>query len=91
MQKLWGIKLGKASSSEAYSSRWILAALSDFNGQLQARDMVRFLQYAAAKAGNPSYGDRYIMPAEIKNAVPECSRKKIEEIKQEIVSLLGKP
>ncbi len=87
LQKLWGIKLGKASSSEAYSSRWILAALSDFNGQLQARDMVRFLQYATAKAGNPSYGDRYIMPAEIKNAVPECSRKKIEEIKQEIVSL----
>lgn len=29
---LWGIKLGKPNSKEAYSDRWILAALSDFNG-----------------------------------------------------------
>lgn len=49
--RLWGLKLGKASSNEAYSSRWILAALSDFNGQLQARDIIRFLQYATVPNG----------------------------------------
>lgn len=84
LQKLWGLKLGKASSNEAYSSRWILAALSDFNGQLQARDIVRFLEYATDSVGNETYDDRYIMPSEIKNAVPKCSDKKIAEIKQEI-------
>ena len=39
LHKLWGVKLGKPTSNEANSSRWILAALSDFNGQLQARDI----------------------------------------------------
>lgn len=87
LQKLWGIKLGKPSSNEAYSARWILAALSDFNGQLQARDIIRFLQYATSTVGKAIYDDRYIMPVEIKNAVPYCSAKKIEEIKQEIGSL----
>lgn len=75
LTKLWGVKLGKITSNEAYSSRWILAALSDFNGQLQARDIIRFLQYATEDAGRPIYEDRYIMPAEIKKAVPNCSNK----------------
>ena len=39
LNRLWGVKLGKPTSNEANSSRWILAALSDFNGQLQARDI----------------------------------------------------
>ena len=60
LTKLWGVKLGKITSNEAYSSRWILAALSDFNGQLQARDIIRFLQYATEDAGRPIYEDRYI-------------------------------
>lgn len=47
----YGDKIGKNSSNEAYSSRWILAALSDFNGQLQARDIIRFLKYAAVSNG----------------------------------------
>lgn len=87
LQKLWGLKLGEPSSNEAYSSRRILAALSDFNGLLQARDIVRFLQYATGVVGKETYDDRYIMPSEIKNAVPKCSDKKIEEIKQEIGAL----
>lgn len=49
--KLWGLKLGRNSSNEAYASRWILAALSDFNGQLQARDIIRFLKYASKQNG----------------------------------------
>lgn len=84
---LWGIKLGKASSNEAYSSRWILAALSDFNGQLQARDIIRFLKYASATPKKTTYNDRIIMPTEIREAVSTCSMEKIEEVKQEYVTL----
>ena len=87
LTRLWGVKLGKNESNEAYSSRWILAALSDFNGQLQARDIIRFLKYATKDVGKKVYDDRYIMPNEIKKAVPECSREKIDEVKQEIGDL----
>ena len=85
--KLWGRKLGKPTSNEANSSRWILAALSDFNGQLQARDIIRFLKYATITAGKKVYDDRYIMPNEIRKAVPECSNEKIKEVTQEIGAL----
>lgn len=87
LHKLWGIKLGKPTSNEATSSRWILAALSDFNGQLQARDMIKFLEKATVNAGKPIYPDRYLMPVEIKKAVSECSNEKIGEIKEEIKAL----
>ena len=43
LHKLWGVKLGKPTSNEANSSRWILAALSDFNVQLLARYIIIFL------------------------------------------------
>ena len=88
LEKLWGQKLGKNSSNEAYSSRWILAALSDFNGQLQARDIIRFLKYAAVSNGKKaSYEDRILMPAEIRHAVSICSKEKIGEIKMEYAFL----
>jgi len=88
LEKLWGQKLGKNSSNEAYSSRWILAALSDFNGQLQARDIIRFLKYAAVSNGKKaSYEDRILMPAEIRHAVSICSTEKIDEIKMEYAFL----
>lgn len=87
LDKLWGLKLGKKESNEAYSSNWILAALSDFNAQLQARDIVRFLANATSEAGTERYVDRIIMPREIKKAVQVCSDAKIEEIKQEMKSL----
>lgn len=84
LEKLWGLKLGKKSSNEAYSSRWILAALSDFNGQLQARDIIRFLKYAAQPTEKKApYNDRILMPVEIRNAVSRCSKEKIDEIKME--------
>lgn len=85
--KLWGSKLGKSSSNEAYSSRWILAALSDFNGQLQARDIIRFLKYASEPMKKPTYTDRLIMPAEIRAAVSTCSIEKVDEVKQEYAVL----
>lgn len=87
LYKLWGIKLGKTTSNEANSSRWILAALSDLNGQLQARDMIRFLEKSTENVGNNTYEGRYLMPAEIKKAVSDCSYDKISEIKQEIKAL----
>ncbi|MCI8517726.1 MAG: hypothetical protein HFG75_12830 [Hungatella sp.] len=87
LQTLWGVKLGKPTSNEANSSRWILAALSDFNGQLQARDIIRFLAKATEDTGRPFYADRYLMPAEIKKAVSNCSIEKISEIRQEIKAL----
>lgn len=85
--KLWGAKLGKASSNEAYSSRWILAALSDFNGQLQARDIIRFLNYASVPMKKATYYDRLIMPTEIRTAVSTCSKEKVDEVKQEYAAL----
>lgn len=88
LDRFWGLKLGKRTSNEAYSSRWILAALSDFHAQLQARDIVRFLANATEEIGNVVYDDRVIMPKEIKNAVHACSEKKVEEIKQEMKHLI---
>lgn len=89
LEKIWGMKLGKNSSNEAYSSRWILAALSDFNGQLQARDIIRFLYCATEQVGKRSfyYNDRILMPKEVRDAVSSCSKEKIKEIKTEYEQL----
>ncbi len=87
LNRLWGVKLGKPTSNEANSSRWILAALSDFNGQLQARDIIRFLAKATDHVGKAVYEDRYLMPTEIRRAVSECSNDKIGEIRDEIKAL----
>lgn len=88
LEKLWGLKLGKRNSKEPYSSRWILAALSDFYGQLQARDIIRFLANASSSPQSKSpYEDRILMPKEIRDAVKVCSKDKVDEIKQEYESL----
>lgn len=86
LERLWGKKLGKIDSRQAYSAKWIIAALSDFTKQLQARDIVRFLQFSTStfSEGNPPYDDRYIMPSQIRNAIPECSKEKYKEIREEM-------
>lgn len=86
LELLWGKKLGKNHSKEAFSSRWIIASLSDFNGQLQARDIVRFLKFATANLPDTKLAspDRFIMPVEVRNAIPECSKEKLKEIKDEM-------
>ena len=83
---LWGLKLGKRDSREAYSDRWILAALSDFTGQLQARDIVRFLSFSSGGYGEAKlvYKDRLLMPVDIRKAIGLCATKKYEEIKMEM-------
>lgn len=86
LELLWGKKLGKRDSREAVTARWIIAALSDFTGELQARDIVRFLKYATQtyKDATIVHYDRYIMPKEIRRAIPQCSNDKYSEIKSEM-------
>lgn len=86
LEMLWGKKLGKYDSREANSARWIIAALSDFSNQLQARDIVRFLKFSTSTfpEGKPPYEDRYIMPKQIRDAIPECSKGKYKEIRDEM-------
>lgn len=89
LEGLWGIKLGHPNSREAFTADWVLATLSDFKGQLQARDLVRLLFYSAQNALTVSRTpDRLLPPSSIKNALIPCSQKKIHEIKQEITVLV---
>ncbi len=88
LEKLWGLKLGKPGSREAYTQNWIIAALSDFNSQIQARDIVRLIRFASVNALElKEYPGRLLSPAAIRNALDPCSEKKIEEIIQEITIL----
>jgi hypothetical protein len=90
LEGLWGLKLGKPNSREAYTANWVISALSDFKGQLQARDLVRLIRHAADKAldpGTPGYSYRLLPPTAIKKALDPCSKKKIEEIQEEMTVL----
>jgi MinD-like ATPase involved in chromosome partitioning or flagellar assembly len=81
---LWGRKLGKDKSREGRSADWVVAALSDFHGQVQARDLVRLLYIAAFRSrSNIQWLDRVLVPPAIRGAVSECSKAKIEEISEE--------
>ncbi len=85
---LWGKKLGGEKSKDARSVQFVLAALSDFNGQIQSRDLVRFLKIAADKSMNDNrWQDRILIPKAIRDALPECSQRKIEEIEIENTAL----
>jgi MinD-like ATPase involved in chromosome partitioning or flagellar assembly len=85
---LWGRKLGRERSKEARSARWIIAALSDFKGRIQARDLVRFLKIAAEKSLEDDYWkERILVPTAIRLAVKECGDAKIDELGQETPEL----
>lgn len=84
---VWGRKLGTEKSREARSAEWVIAALSDFKGQIQARDLVRFFHYAAEGSVQSAMTDRVLNPTAIRNAIKFCSKKKIEETIQEIPKL----
>ena len=84
--------MGSPKSNEAGSHRWILAALSDFHSQVQARDMVRLIGIAAndsAQRDEEHYADRLLVPSALRAALRPCGRKKIEELEQEAPSLQG--
>jgi hypothetical protein len=81
---LWGRKLGSDESREARSADWVLNALSDYNNQIQARDLVRFISIAASKSvSDRKWIDRVLTPQAMRDAMPECSLEKITEIKRE--------
>jgi len=83
---LWGLKLGPDKSKEAYSLRWILTALSDWNNQIQARDLIRFLYMSSEKSksdSNANYNERLLIPLAIKESFGYCSSEKTKEVSQE--------
>ncbi len=85
---LWGRKLGGENSREARAADWVLSALSDLRGQIQARDLVRLLHLAAGHSvQDRGWGDRVLTPQAIRNALPECSKEKISEVRQEHAAL----
>ncbi|MEU8178997.1 hypothetical protein AB0C14_39570 [Microbispora hainanensis] len=81
---LWGEKMGTAESRQARSVGWFLAALSDFNGQIQARDIMTFLSESAGLSlSEPKWEDRLLAPTAMRKALVRCSEAKIEAIKVE--------
>jgi hypothetical protein len=91
LERLWGMKLGTDNSKEANSRNWVFAALTDFLGRLQARDIVRFLLYASEIAyQNPNevafdrwFSSRLLPPQAIRRAIKPCSSKKVDEFGEE--------
>jgi hypothetical protein len=84
----WGLKLGRDGSNEAFSTRWIITALSDLNLQIQARDIIRFLSFATSNyTKDIYYQDRILLPADIKKAIPYCSEEKRKEICNEMTNI----
>ncbi|MEU9886858.1 AAA family ATPase [Sphaerisporangium sp. NPDC051011] len=81
---VWGEKMGSLRSREARSDGWFLAALSDFNGQIQARDIVTFIKESAAQSlADTRWTDRLLAPAAMRNALVQCSKEKVEAISDE--------
>jgi hypothetical protein len=88
LNPFWGLKLGNKESNEAISARWVIAALSDFNRQIQARDIIRFLKHATGNTGKDLYyHDRILLPSDIKNAIVPCSDDKRGEVVAEMQNL----
>jgi cellulose biosynthesis protein BcsQ len=89
LKKLWGDKLGGAR--EARTASWIFAALTDFKGKLQARDVVRLLFNAADITVEKSKeiqfdkwaSDRLLPPQAIRGALDPCSERKVSEAEEE--------
>ncbi|WP_314223736.1 KGGVGR-motif variant AAA ATPase [Streptomyces zaehneri] len=83
LRPVWGAKLGSDSSHEAWSERWVPAALADFNDQVQARDVVRFLRQAADLSAGDEQTDRLLVAIAMRDALAMCSSEKVKEIGQE--------
>jgi hypothetical protein len=69
----------------------VIAALSDLQGRLVARDLVRFLQNAAESTtqadDRASYGSRLLFPGALKAAIGPTSKQKVYETEEEISEL----
>jgi len=85
---LWGKKLGSDKSRDARTAVWVLDALSEFNGQVQARDLVRFVHFAARDSiEDTKWTDRILTPGAIRASLPPCSEAKVRETRDENVVL----
>ncbi|MBM3459165.1 MAG: ParA family protein, partial [Armatimonadetes bacterium] len=85
---LWGRKLGSDRSKEGRSTDWVIAALSNLHGEVQARDLMRMLSEAARLAQQDGqWLDRILPPQSIRNAMVHCSQEKIGEVRQETPAL----
>ena len=90
LEQLWGKKMGSEKSKEAHSARWVYTALCDLKGNVQARDLVRFLRISAdeeSKRTGQTWSDRVLAPESMRKAIPLCSVEKVNEAKTEIASL----
>lgn len=88
--QLWGRKLGHDKSREALSARWVFASLCDLKGNVQARDLVRFLRFAAeieTDRQSSTWRDRVLAPESLRKAIPKCSLEKVDEAAKEIEPL----
>jgi hypothetical protein len=91
LEQLWGKTLGTDKAKEAYTASWVFAALTDFKGRLQARDIVRFLYNAADITVNRAKEvqfekwstSRLLPPPAIRRALKPCSEEKVREAKEE--------
>ncbi|MFJ4169252.1 KGGVGR-motif variant AAA ATPase [Paenarthrobacter sp. NPDC089714] len=84
LHDVWGEKMGTTNSRQARSRGWFLAALSDFNRQIQARDIVTFVAEAARDSiSDVRYVDRLLVPSAMRSALPVCSLQKIQAIGEE--------
>lgn len=90
LEPLWGKKLGNDNSKEAHSARWVFASLCDLKGNIQARDLVRFLKFASeievGRTGE-TWPNRILAPESMRKAIPKCSLEKVEEAAKEIAPL----
>lgn len=86
LRPLWGRKLGSDRSREALSAKYVLNSLSNFNDEIQSRDLMVFLNEAItieSQGTASAYDDRVLSPLSVRKSIPEVSKKKIVEIKEE--------
>lgn len=96
LEQLWGRKLGPDErdgkrTQEAYTANWVLAVLSDLQGRLTARDLVRFIKEASEIPVTPQddsqYSRRILVPNALRRAVGPTSSAKVIELQEEVPSL----
>jgi len=88
LYNLWGIRMGKNNSKEAFSNNWVLGSLANLKKLIQSRDIVRFLYEAAKLSSSDSkmastYTDRLLFPSAIQNSIAQVGKDKIIEVKIE--------
>ena len=73
LHSFWGARMGTEKSKEAYTDRWVIAALSDLQGRLQPRDIIRLIRFAADKDRRSTK----LAPQFLRGALAACSAEKI--------------